>query len=97
MVDFAIHPDAEAEYEQACLWYLDRSRQAADRFEAAFDAAIEAIRSRPEMFPKCDVAHRFVVLTRFPYRLIYRPRGEGFVTIAVAHAKRRPGYWSSRI
>ena len=37
MTEVAIHPAAEAEYEQALGWYLDRSSQAAARFEAAFD------------------------------------------------------------
>jgi plasmid stabilization system protein ParE len=54
VTEVAIHPAAEAEYEDALRWYLDRSSQAADRFEAAFGEAIEAIRSHSSMFPRCD-------------------------------------------
>jgi plasmid stabilization system protein ParE len=54
VAEVTVHPAAEAEYEDALAWYLERSPQAADRFEAAFGEAIEAIRSRPTMFPLCD-------------------------------------------
>jgi plasmid stabilization system protein ParE len=91
VAEVTVHPEAEAEYEHALGWYLDRSPQAAERFQAAFDEAIEAIRSYPAMFPLCDETHRFVLLRRYPYSLIYRWAGNEARLIAVAHAKRRPG------
>lgn len=96
MAEVTIHPEAEAEYEAALAWYLDRSRPAADRFEAAFAEAIEAVRPHPAMFPRCDDHHRFVLLKRFPYTPVYRLDGEEARLIAVAHTKRRPGYWGRR-
>lgn len=54
MAEVTIHQEAEAEYEHALAWYLDRSPQAAQRFEAAFDEAIEAISSHATRFPLCD-------------------------------------------
>jgi plasmid stabilization system protein ParE len=77
-------------------WYLDRSPQAAERFEAAFNAAIEAIQLHPTMYPFCDASHRLVVLKRYPYILVYRSDGVNARVIAVAHSKRLPGYWSNR-
>lgn len=96
MAEVGIHPAAEAEYEQALGWYLDRSPQAAARFEAAFAEAIEAIRSHPLMFPRCDEVHRYLLLERFPYSLIYRVDGDAAQLLAVAHSRRRAGYWSGR-
>ncbi len=96
MAEVAIHPAAEAEYEQALGWYLDRSPQAAVRFEAAFAEAIEAIQSHPLMFPRCDDVHRYVSLKRFPFSLIYLVDGDAARLLAVAHSKRRTGYWSGR-
>jgi plasmid stabilization system protein ParE len=72
VAEVTIHPEAEAEYEHAFAWYLDRSPQAARRFETAFDEAIEAVRSYPTTFPLCDDIHRFVLLKRYPYSLVYR-------------------------
>jgi toxin ParE1/3/4 len=36
------------------------------------------------------------VFTRFPFTLVYRLRGDEVEILAVAHARRRPGYWRSR-
>lgn len=96
MDEVAIHPAAEAEYEYALGWYLDRSQEAALRFEVAFGEAIEAIRAHPTTFPMCDGIHRFVLLKRYPYSLVYRTDGDSTRVIALAHSKRRPGYWSNR-
>ncbi|MEO6809587.1 MAG: type II toxin-antitoxin system RelE/ParE family toxin [Isosphaeraceae bacterium] len=96
MVEVTIHPEAEADYEHALAWYLDRNPWAAARFETAFDDAVEAIRAHPSMFPFCDNVHQFILLDRYPYSLIYRLDGEAARLIAVAHLKRRPGFWSAR-
>ena len=96
MAEVTLHPDAEADYEHALAWYLDRSLPAADRFEAAFDSAVNAIRANPSTFPACDPHHRYVLLKRYPFRVISRIDGDTVRVLAVAHAKRRPGYWSDR-
>ena len=33
----------------------------------------------------------------FPYRVVYFVAGEQLVVVAVAHTKRRPGYWRDRV
>ena len=96
MIEVSLHPEAEAEYEQALGWYLARSPQATDRFEAAFDEAVESIQSHPLMFPRCDEVHRYVSLRRFPYSLIYRVDRDFATILAVAHSRRRAGYWAGR-
>jgi plasmid stabilization system protein ParE len=40
---------------------------------------------------------RKVVLRRFPYSLFYEIVGEAVHIIAVAHQRRRPGYWRHRV
>jgi plasmid stabilization system protein ParE len=96
VVEIAIHPEAEAEYEVALGWYFDRSATAANRFETAVNEAIEAIQSHPNMFPLCDQTHRFVMLKRYPFSVIYRVKADSVEVIALAHSKRRLGYWSGR-
>lgn len=75
MAEVTIHPEAEAEYEHALAWYLDRSPQAAERFDAAFDQAIKDIQTHPTLFPSCDGIRRFVTLKPYPYILIDRVDG----------------------
>ena len=33
----------------------------------------------------------------FPYRVVYFVQGDLLTIVAVAHAKRRPGYWRDRV
>jgi plasmid stabilization system protein ParE len=95
VAEVKIHPGAEAEYEHALGWYLDRSLQAAEGFQTAFDEAIDAIGSNPAMFPLCDDVHRFLILKRYPYRLVYRWDGIDVHLMAVVHTRRGLGYRSS--
>jgi plasmid stabilization system protein ParE len=81
VAEVTLHSEAETEYENVLAWYLDRSPQAAERFEAAFDEAIEAIRRNPAMFPLCDDTHRFVLPRRYPYSLVYRFNGDAAVLL----------------
>ena len=39
---------------------------------------------------------RASVARTFPYSVIYRERGDEIVILAVAHHRRRPGYWKTR-
>jgi hypothetical protein len=34
---------------------------------------------------------------RFPYRLVFFVEGESVLVVAVAHLRRRPGYWRERL
>jgi hypothetical protein len=39
---------------------------------------------------------RRVLVSRFPYEIVYRLRPAEIVIVAIAHLKRRPGYWKNR-
>ncbi|NLX97738.1 MAG: type II toxin-antitoxin system RelE/ParE family toxin [Rhodopirellula sp.] len=96
MVNLVVSSAAEGDYAEALSWYADRSIQTAERFEAEFDRAIETIASDPERFPRCDERHRFYLMRDFPFKIIYRQHGTGWVVIAVAHTAREPRFWSGR-
>jgi plasmid stabilization system protein ParE len=40
---------------------------------------------------------RRILLNRFPYFIVFRERLHDIQIIAIAHAKRRPGYWTKRL
>src|SRR5947209_3289664 len=96
MAEVTIHAAAEAEYEAALAWYLGRSTRAAAGFEAAFEEALASIAANPELHPLCDDRHRFCVLRRYPYSVIFRADGDQVRVVAVTHSRRLPGYWSGR-
>jgi plasmid stabilization system protein ParE len=78
-------------------WYLERSLEASESFLREFERGLSLIRETPRLWPRFEAGTRRYVLRRFPYSIIYRERGEDLIeVIAVAHDKRRPGYWRGR-
>jgi plasmid stabilization system protein ParE len=88
--------DAEDEYQQALAWYQERSLRAAAGFEAAVDVALRRIADAPEMGALCDDRHRFCILRKYPFSIIYRIEAGDILVVAVAHSRRSPFYWHSR-
>lgn len=87
---------AEWDFTEALGWYAERSLRAAEGFEAEFDKALDVIGSDPHRFPFCDNRHRFYLMGRYPYQVIYREHGDEWLVIAVAHAKKQPDSWMGR-
>jgi toxin ParE1/3/4 len=96
VADVFFHPEAQEEYEEASAWYQARSPNAAARFEAEVDRVLALIEANPGMFPKYDDEHRFAVMLRFPYSVVYQAQSDDVYVIAIAHGSRRPGYWEGR-
>jgi plasmid stabilization system protein ParE len=96
VADIIFHPEAQDEYEQAFAWYHARSPKAAARFEAEVQRLLDLIQLHPESFPAYDDDHRFTVLRRFAYTLVYQVQPDRILIVAVAQAGRRPGYWQGR-
>jgi plasmid stabilization system protein ParE len=78
-------------------WYGRRSPAAAQRFVQAVDAAAQQIAAQPQAGPLFQNRYRWRRAGRFPYLLYYDIVAPDQVMIlAVAHARRRPGYWRRR-
>lgn len=91
-----LHPEARAELREARRWYYERSPLSAFAFADEVDRAVSRIREAPNQFPLADHVTRRLVLRRFPFTVFYRARENEIVIVAVAHQKRRPGYWKQR-
>ena len=97
MGDVLVADAAEVEYTDSLKWYAERSRRAAEGFEAEFGQALESIAAHPDRYPLCDDRHRFYLLKRYPFQIIYRKTSDArWLVVAVAHASRRPGFWLNR-
>jgi hypothetical protein len=96
VADVAFHPEAQAEYDVALAWYQARSVRTAARFEAEADRILGLIGSSPELFPEYDDQHRFAVLRRFPYTIVYQMHPDRVLVVAFAYSGRQPGYWQGR-
>ncbi len=92
-----VHPDAVAEAQAAAQWYGERSALAAEAFLAELDHAVEKIAENPEMYPQYVRGTRRYLLQRFPFYLVYRQVAGKLEIIAIAHGRRKPGFWKKRI
>jgi len=92
-----LHPEAIAEANGARMWYAERSSIAADAFMVELDDAIESICNRPDRWPIYSHGTRRYLMKRFPFLVVYRVTDDKLQVIAVAHGKRKPGYWRRRL
>jgi plasmid stabilization system protein ParE len=92
-----IHPEVLAEAEAAVDWYLARSERAATRFVTELREAMVVLAAQPSRFPTFAHQTRRVLLHRFPYIVVFRETSTTLQVIAIAHGRRRPGYWRDRI
>jgi len=88
-----LDPRAEEEARAAYRWYRERSERAAAAFEHEILSAIELIGASPATYPVADGELRRFLLARFPYGILYSIGSRSVRVIAVAHLRRRPGYW----
>ena|ERR1051326_4445420 len=90
------HPGARADFDESLDWYQERSEGAAIGFVLAVDHAIERVSADPGRFPSAPAGCRYCSLKRYPFRVVYREEADQIYVVAIAHAKRRPGYWRYR-
>lgn len=91
-----LHPEAEAEARDARFWYAQRDAAAAERFMRALDHAMQMIVQAPERWPSYLHGARRFLTRRYPFSVVYRVLADRILVVAVAHQRRRPGYWRSR-
>jgi len=94
---FEYHPEAIAEATEAYNWYAERDETAAERFWQELGRARQWVTEEPDSWSPYLHSTRCFLLDRYPYGLVYVERGEKIIGIAVAHLKRRPGYWRKRL
>ena len=97
MKPIRIHPEARAEAKVALLWYWEQSDSAAIGFSTELRRAYSAIHTDPQLYPAYLYGTQRLILKRYPFSVIYREILDSIQVLAVAHAKRRPGYWKDRI
>jgi plasmid stabilization system protein ParE len=87
---------AEAEFREAFEYY----NQQAEGLDYEFAAEVRRTRSRIARFPDAWNAMsprtRRCRTNRFPYGIVYQPRGDTILIVAVMHMRRHPGSWRDR-
>jgi plasmid stabilization system protein ParE len=91
-----VHPEAIEEARAAQEWYKARNAEAGESFMAELDLALERIEAAPRRWPPYLGETRRYLLRRFPFFVVFREANDRIEILAIAHARRRPGYWLRR-
>jgi toxin ParE1/3/4 len=96
-----IEAEAESEAEDAAHWYEARRQGLGVEFLAAVDNGIRRIQKNPERYGRLEYlpdeqAIRRLLLKRFPFAIVYEILTDEIHVMAIAHTRRRPGYWKRR-
>lgn len=92
-------PEAEADYLATAAWYEEHSPGTGDDFVDAIERGERMIADLPRGWPQWPGAAQGIRRYLVPgtlFAIAYRVRADEIVVIAVAHQRRRPGFWSGR-
>lgn len=93
-----IHSLASLELTEAVRWYDSKRAGLGGELLDEFSASVARLTLDPEAGSpiSADQKTRRLLATRFPYQIVHRVRPREIVVVALAHLKRRPGYWKHR-
>lgn len=91
------HPDARLDAMEAYDWYAERNLEVADAFQEQLQDAGRAIQDSPETWASYLLGTRRYLMKQFPFVVVYRVVNDRIEIIAVAHGRRKPGYWRERL
>jgi len=90
-------PEAEDEFRGATRYYENEAPGVGVVFVAEVRRAVGWIVENPYAAVAVGSGIRSKPLNHFPYNILYVVEPELILIIAVAHQKRRPRYWRTRI
>ncbi len=94
----SILQEASVEFTEAVRWYEERRPGLGAEFFDAVSATLETMAAGPDLGATLIEGRpeRRILVPQFPYQIVYHLTASELLIIAVAHLRRRPGYWKSR-
>jgi toxin ParE1/3/4 len=95
---FVVRRPAEKEIAAALGWYESERAGLGVELAVELEKTFKDLFSRPEAWPlwRRDHPYRRRPMERFPYVIFYRVTETEVRVLALANAKRKPGYWTRR-
>ncbi len=93
---FEFSPEAQAEFSDGESYYERQVPGLGARFRADVRDALKRLGHWPLAAPVERGQIRRMILSRFPYKLLYAIEPDHIYIIAVAHLHRAPDYWIER-
>jgi len=97
MKPVAFLPEAEQEMLEAARYYESQAAGLGEDYLSEIERAVAAIAESPKTWPIIEGNLRRRLVRRFPFGILYCVEPEEIVIIAIAHLRRKPGYWRERI
>jgi plasmid stabilization system protein ParE len=94
---FLIRPEAQADIEQAVIWYEDQRPGLGELFSGELFELIFRIAEAPLQFPSSGRSLKRGLLHRFPYAVYFLVEVDQTVIVAVLHQRRNPAVWKNRV
>ena len=94
-------PEADQELEEAASWFEKQREGLGQVFLEAIDATLDRIvllpkAGAPVPYVPSDLSARRSPVEHFPYHVVYLETPAAIRILAIAHNRRRPGYWLER-
>lgn len=90
------HPAARDELVETVTFYESARTGLGAQFRDAVRATLERVDKTPTIGRRTSDGYWRALVSGFPYDVVYRVRGEILDVLALAHHRRRPGYWRNR-
>ena len=94
----SLAPEADRELQEGAAYYArEGNAELGLAFIEELERTLDLLCAHPRMgAPWRRGGRRRFPLRRFPYSVIYYIKGDELRVIALAHHRRRPGYWAGR-
>ncbi len=89
-------PAAEEEMYEAAKYYETQATGLGYDYLSEVEGAVNSVALSPKTWPVIEGKLRRRLVRRFPFAILYYIEPEQIIVTAVAHLRRRPGYWKKR-
>ena len=95
-MNYAFHPEAVIEFEQAIEYYEDCQKALGYAFASDIHDTIEHIVNFPSTWPEVQSGIHRCLTRHFPYGVLYSTDADSVLILAVMRLHRSPNYWKHR-
>jgi toxin ParE1/3/4 len=89
---------ARAELREAMRWYENQRQGLGRELQVEVEEVIDRVAENPSGYPRYQETDiQFALLQRFPYVIYFAELERSIWIAAIAHERRRLGYWMGRV
>ncbi|MHA4867609.1 type II toxin-antitoxin system RelE/ParE family toxin [Duganella sp. PWIR1] len=96
MIQARFLPEAEDELMKEVAYYSNAGSGLGAKFQLAVEEAVKLAAAKPEAGTPAQNGTRRRIIKGFPFSVVYRPSDTEILIVALAHHRRKPGYWLGR-